>query len=161
PPVEVRVWGWIGAPGHSRSTRDDQHLFVNRRPIDNRGLNAALLEGYHNALMKGRYPLACLFLELDPAEVDVNIHPAKREVKFHRERAIRQFVATAIRDALRGWHSTPSGGPAVSGAPLPAPAVPSPPPAPADESTAAPPPDLFAPAPEFKPAPAPPGGGRK
>jgi DNA mismatch repair protein MutL len=104
PPARARIWGWIGAPGVSRGTREDQYLFVNRRPVENRGLNAALLEGYHNTLMKGRYPLCCLFLELDPAEVDVNIHPAKREVKFHRERAVRRFVAEAVREALQAWH---------------------------------------------------------
>jgi DNA mismatch repair ATPase MutL len=75
----------MGAPGVSRATREDQHIFVNRRPVENRGINFALLEGYHTALMKGRYPVGCLFLEIDPAAVDVNIHPAKREVKFHRE----------------------------------------------------------------------------
>jgi DNA mismatch repair protein MutL len=99
-----RVWGLIGAPGVSRSTREDQHLFVNRRPIDNRGLNFALLEGYHTALMKGRYPVACLFLEIDPAAVDVNIHPAKREVKFHREGDVRRLVAQAVRQTLLGFH---------------------------------------------------------
>src|SRR6267142_1964407 len=92
----LRLWGFIGAPGVSRSTREDQHIFVNRRPIENRGLNFALLEGYHTALMKGRYPVCCLFLEIDPAAVDVNIHPAKREVKFHRERAVRQLVTQAV-----------------------------------------------------------------
>ena len=86
-----RLWGFIGAPGVSRSTREDQHLFVNRRPVENRGLNFALLEGYHTALMKGRYPVACLFLEIDPAAVDVNIHPAKREVRFHREAEVRRL----------------------------------------------------------------------
>ena len=101
----IRLWGFIGAPGVSRGSRDDQHLFVNRRPIENRALNFALMEGYHTALMKGRYPVACLFLELDPAQVDVNIHPAKREVKFHHERAIRAFVTQAIRDTLLHFHS--------------------------------------------------------
>src|SRR5258708_23325702 len=81
-----RVWGFIGAPGVSRSTREDQHLFVNRRPVENRGLNFALMEGYHTALMKGRYPVCCLFLEIDPAAGDVNIHPAKREAKCHQAR---------------------------------------------------------------------------
>jgi DNA mismatch repair protein MutL len=95
-----RLWGLIGAPGASRATRDEQHLFVNRRPIENRGLNHALLEGYHTALMKGRYPVCCLFLEIDPAAVDVNIHPAKREVKFREEGAVRRMVAKGVRDAL-------------------------------------------------------------
>jgi DNA mismatch repair protein MutL len=103
-PSHFRVWGYIGAPGVSRSTREDQNLFVNRRPVENRGLNFALLEGYHTALMKGRYPVCCLFLEIDPAAVDVNIHPAKREVKFHREREVRQLTAQAIRETLLKFH---------------------------------------------------------
>jgi DNA mismatch repair protein MutL len=103
-----RVWGFIGAPGVSRSTRSDQHLFVNRRPVDNRGLNFALLEGYHTSLMKGRYPVCCLFLEVDPSAVDVNIHPAKREVRFHREAEIRRLVAQAVRQCLLEFHSTGS-----------------------------------------------------
>jgi DNA mismatch repair protein MutL len=99
-----RLWGFVGAPGVSRSTRDDQHLFVNRRPVENRGLNFALIEGYHTALMKGRYPVACLFLEIDPASVDVNIHPAKREVKFHREGDVRRLVAQAVKQTLLAFH---------------------------------------------------------
>jgi DNA mismatch repair protein MutL len=100
-----RVWGVIGAPGVSRSTREDQHLFVNRRPVENRGLNFALIEGYHNSLMKGRYPVCCLFIEIDPADVDVNIHPAKREVKFHHEMAVRRAVAQAVRECLTAFHA--------------------------------------------------------
>jgi DNA mismatch repair protein MutL len=107
-PPSFRVWGFIGAPGVSRSTRQDQHIFVNRRPVENRGLNFALLEGYHTALMKGRYPVCCLFLEIDPAAVDVNIHPAKREVKFHREGEVRRLVGQAIRETLLGVHEDQS-----------------------------------------------------
>jgi DNA mismatch repair protein MutL len=105
PPASFSVWGLIGAPGVSRSTRQDQRIFVNRRPVENRGINFALLEGYHTALMKGRYPVCCLFIEVDAAEVDVNIHPAKREVKFHREKAVRQWVAQAVRDTLLKFHA--------------------------------------------------------
>ncbi len=112
---DFHVWGFIGAPGVSRATREDQHLFVNRRPVENRGLNFALLEGYHTALMKGRYPVACLFLEIDPAAVDVNIHPAKREVKFHREAEVRRLVAQAIRQTLLAFH----GGKPEPGSPKP------------------------------------------
>jgi DNA mismatch repair protein MutL len=104
-PLRLTVWGFMGAPGVSRGTREDQHLFVNRRPVENRGLNFALLEGYHTALMKGRYPVCCLFLEVDPGEVDVNIHPAKREVKFHREKIVRQLVAQAVRETLLRFHA--------------------------------------------------------
>ena len=103
----LQIWGFIGAPGVSRGTRESQHLFVNRRPVENRGLNYALLEGYHTSLMKGRYPVCCLFLEIDPAAVDVNIHPAKREVKFHREPEIRKSVAQAVRETLLAFHTAP------------------------------------------------------
>jgi DNA mismatch repair protein MutL len=106
--ARFRLWGFIGAPGVSRATREDQHLFVNRRPVENRGLNFALLEGYHTALMKGRYPICCLFLEIDPAAVDVNIHPAKREVRFRSEGEVRRLVAQAIRETLLKFHSAES-----------------------------------------------------
>jgi DNA mismatch repair protein MutL len=108
PPSTLRVWGFIGSPGVARSTREDQHIFVNRRPVENRGINFALLEGYHNSLMKGRYPVCCLFLELNPAAVDVNVHPAKREVKFHREFEIRKHVAEAVRETLLAFHAAGS-----------------------------------------------------
>ena len=114
PSAQLRVWGFIGAPGVSRSTREDQHLFVNRRPVDNRGLNYALVEGYHTSLMKGRYPLCCLFVEIDPALVDVNIHPSKREVKFHREFEVRRVVMSGVRQTLLNFHT------ARAEAPMPA-----------------------------------------
>lgn len=103
----LRVWGFIGKPGVSRATRENQYVFVNRRPIENRGLNYALVEGYHTSLMKGRFPVCCLFLEIDSAEVDVNIHPAKREVKFHQEAEVRRFVGESIREALMAYHAPP------------------------------------------------------
>ncbi|MGA3285673.1 MAG: DNA mismatch repair endonuclease MutL, partial [Verrucomicrobiota bacterium] len=117
PNSELRIWGFIGAPGVSRATRESQHLFVNRRPVENRGLNYALLEGYHTSLMKGRYPVCCLFLEIDPAAVDVNIHPAKREVKFHREFEIRKSVAQAVQETLLAFHSPSLRSDATSTAP--------------------------------------------
>ena len=176
PAAPFRLWGFIGAPGVSRSNREDQHLFVNRRPIENRGLNFALLEGYHTALMKGRYPVACLFLEIDPAMVDVNIHPAKREVKFHREAEVRRLVAQAIRQTLLAFHSgTPASAAPPAAAPgPPEPAAPpplAPPPPPAAQSALPNFPAALAPAPRprpqtdsttpplrmgFSPAPAPP-----
>jgi DNA mismatch repair protein MutL len=104
----IRLWGFVGAPGVSRATREDQHVFVNRRPVENRGLNFALLEGYHTSLMKGRYPVCCLFLEISPAAVDVNIHPTKREVRFRSESDVRKFVAQAIRQTLLQFHAVES-----------------------------------------------------
>lgn len=97
----IRLWGLIGAPGVSRSTRSDQHLFVNRRPIENRGINRALIEGYHSSLMKGRYPVCCLFLDLSPQFVDVNVHPSKKEIKFRNEFGVRRFASESVRDRLR------------------------------------------------------------
>jgi DNA mismatch repair protein MutL len=108
PQSTIRIWGLIGSPGVSRATRDGQFVFVNRRPVENRGVNYALIEGYHNSLMKGRYPVCCLFLEIDPAAVDVNIHPSKREVKFHREFEVRKFTAQAVHDALLAFHAEPT-----------------------------------------------------
>jgi DNA mismatch repair protein MutL len=121
-----RVWGVIGAPGVSRGTREDQHVFVNRRPVENRGINFALIEGYHNSLMKGRYPVCCLFLEVDPADVDVNIHPSKREVKFHNEMSVRRAVAQAVRERLTEFHTGPTEGygPASAGSAVEAPSAP-------------------------------------
>lgn len=121
------VWGFIGAPGVSRATREDQRVFVNRRPVENRGINFALLEGYHTALMKGRYPVCCLFIEINPGEVDVNIHPSKREIKFHREKTVRQLVSQAVRQTLLKFHAAP-----VFLKPEPPPPVVAPRPEPAD-----------------------------
>jgi DNA mismatch repair protein MutL len=106
PESHIRVWGLIGSPGVSRATREGQFVFVNRRPVENRGINYALIEGYHTSLMKGRYPVCCLFVEIDPAAVDVNVHPAKREVKFHRESEVRKLVAQAIRETLLAFHDS-------------------------------------------------------
>lgn len=126
--VALHVWGFIGAPGVSRATRDEQHLFVNRRPVENRGLNFALLEGYHTALMKGRYPVCCLFIEIDPAAVDVNIHPAKREVRFHQEHWVRRAVTRAVRETLLTFHREVGAGVETSRRPDRHPSAEAPPP---------------------------------
>jgi DNA mismatch repair protein MutL len=96
----IQVFGFIGKPGVSRSDRSQQHLFVNRRPVESKGLNYALLEGYHTALMKGKFPVTFLFIDIDPELVDVNVHPAKREVRFRDEFIVRQCVIDAVRAAL-------------------------------------------------------------
>lgn len=145
PSEAIRLWGFIGAPGVSRATRDEQHIFVNRRPVENRGINYALLEGYHTALMKGRFPVCCLFLELDPAAVDVNIHPAKREVKFHQEGLVRRLVAEGVRQALLRFHSERGG---MEPVPSPGPHLP------AARSEAAPVPSAKAPEPTTPDLPA-------
>jgi DNA mismatch repair protein MutL len=92
--------GFIGRAGASRQTRDQQLVFVNGRAIENPVLSAALREGYHTALMRGQYPITFLFLEIDPASVDVNVHPAKREVRFRDPSGVREAVVEGIRRTL-------------------------------------------------------------
>lgn len=98
----MRLSGLIGRPGIGRATRHEMIVFVNQRPVDSRTLNYALIESYHDSLPKGRYPLAFVFFECDPAAVDVNVHPAKREVRFRSEPAVRSFVIRSVLDRLRG-----------------------------------------------------------
>src|SRR3954469_18067448 len=112
----LKFSGLIGKPGVSRATRHEMLMFVNRRPVDSRTLNYALLESYATSLAKGRYPVAVLFLDLDPAAVDVNVHPAKREVRFRSEGAVRGFVIRALLQCLREHGAAAAGGAA---APLP------------------------------------------
>src|SRR5271163_1412720 len=105
---ELRLHGFIGKPGVSRAARNEELFFINQRPVENRTLHFGLLEGYHNSLMKGRYPVAILFLEMDPSGVDVNIHPAKREVRFHDDFTVRHFVVNAVQEALRDFSGAPA-----------------------------------------------------
>jgi DNA mismatch repair protein MutL len=95
-----RISGLIGRPGVGRTTRHEMIVFVNARPVDSRTLNYALIESYHESLPKGRYPLAFVFFECDPAAVDVNVHPAKREVRFRSEPQVRGFVIRAVLQRL-------------------------------------------------------------
>ncbi len=96
----IRVVGLTAKPGFVRSNRREVHFFVNQRPVESRAVYYGLLEGYHNALMKGKFPVTLLFVEIDPAGVDVNIHPAKREVRFRDEASVQAGVAQAVREAL-------------------------------------------------------------
>jgi DNA mismatch repair protein MutL len=96
----IRIGGLIGQAGVSRQTRAQQLVFVNGRAVENAVLTTALREGYHTALMKGQFPVTFLFLDLDPAAVDVNVHPAKREVRFRDPNAVREAVVAAVRRTL-------------------------------------------------------------
>lgn len=98
---ETRVHGLVGRPGASRATRQELIVFVNRRPVENRTLLTALTESYHTWIPRGRYPLAIIFLEMDPRRVDVNVHPAKREVRFRDEARLRNFMIEALVERLR------------------------------------------------------------
>lgn len=117
----VSIRGFLGKPGVSRSTRSQQVVFINGRAVENSTIHYALREGYHTALMKGQYPVTFLFLEMDPAAVDVNVHPAKREVRFRDPAAVREVVVESVRRTIESgrqeWSRTFShapSGPAIS-----------------------------------------------
>jgi DNA mismatch repair protein MutL len=100
----MRITGLIdrSGAGMGRATRHEMITYINRRPVDSRALNYALIESYTEHLPKGRYPVAFVFFEIDPAAVDVNVHPAKREVRFRNETAVRGFVIRSVLAKLRG-----------------------------------------------------------
>jgi DNA mismatch repair protein MutL len=114
----ISVSGFIGKAGISRSTRAEQIIFVNGRPIENITIQHGIREGYHTALMKGQYAVTLLFVEMDREAVDVNVHPAKREVRFREPDRVRDAVAEVIRKTLesdRGrWTQTFQRPPAVA-----------------------------------------------
>ena len=88
--------GLVGKPGQSRSTRKEMIFFVNRRPVESKTMTYAVLEAYHTYAPKGRFPPAILFLEMDPEQVDVNVHPAKREIRFRDESRVRTFLMESL-----------------------------------------------------------------
>ena len=97
---QIKISGLIGQPGLSRQTRSQQLVFVNGRAIESPLITTAIREGYHTALMKGQYAVTFLFLELDPGAVDVNAHPAKREVRFRDSNSVREAIVRAIQERL-------------------------------------------------------------
>lgn len=99
--------GLIGKPTFgARATRADMNAFVNKRPVDSRLLNYALIESYHTYIPKGRYPVSFLFLEMPAEGLDVNVHPAKREVRFRDEGNLRRFVMEGVIEHLRNASQT-------------------------------------------------------
>src|SRR5262249_25545103 len=97
---KIQISGFIGRAGFRRQTRSQQLIFVNGRAIDSGLVTGAIREGYHTALMKGQYPVTFLFLDLDPATVDVNVHPAKREVRFRDPNTVREAIVRCIQESL-------------------------------------------------------------
>ncbi|HLI17329.1 MAG TPA: DNA mismatch repair endonuclease MutL, partial [Rhodanobacteraceae bacterium] len=96
----LRLGGWIGLPTASRAQADQQYFHVNGRLVRDKGVAHAVRQAYEDVLYHGRHPAFVLFLELDPAGVDVNVHPAKREVRFRDARLIHDFMFHALRDAV-------------------------------------------------------------
>jgi DNA mismatch repair protein MutL len=116
----ARLHGFTSRPEAHRGTAAGLHLFVNRRPVRDRLLRHALLDAYRDVLPRGRHPTAVLFVEVPPEAVDVNVHPAKWEVRFADPSAIHRLVSRGVRKALEGrrWIAT-SASPVAT--PVPAP----------------------------------------
>lgn len=106
----VTVSGLIGPPGMGRSDRRQQLTFLNGRPVEAAIITRAMREGYHTALMKGQYPVTFLFLQTDPTAVDVNVHPAKREVRFHDGFGVQDAIIGAVQRTLRERMTRPVSG---------------------------------------------------
>jgi DNA mismatch repair protein MutL len=103
----IRIHGLIGRPSYTRAERTYQDFYVNRRAVKNPSLTHALYSAYHGLLMRDRHPVVFIFIEIDPALVDVNVHPAKAEVRFRNQSQIHDLVRDVIREGLRtqGMHS--------------------------------------------------------
>lgn len=99
---ESRLTGWTSIPSYNRSNSTDQYLFVNGRPVKDKLFATALKVAYMDVLASNRFPAAVLFLTCDPEDVDINVHPAKAEVRFRDGNLMRGFIIAAIREALQG-----------------------------------------------------------
>ncbi len=98
---EITLQGYVAAPEQSRSTTQAMYTYINGRFIRDPVVKHAVLDGYRQLLMKGRYPICVLFLRMPPDRVDVNVHPTKHEVRFHDQRVVHDFITNAVRQQLR------------------------------------------------------------
>lgn len=98
--VGMHLHGMVALPAYARSSRDMQYFFVNRRFVNDKLISHALREAYRDVLHLDRHPAFVLFLEIDPQDVDVNVHPTKIEVRFRESRALHQFIFHAVNKAL-------------------------------------------------------------
>lgn len=104
----VRLKGFIGKPEFAKKTRGDQFFFVNNRFIKSSYLNHAIMNAYEELLPKEHYPLYVIFIDIDPARIDINVHPTKQEIKFDDERLIYNYLKVATRHALGQYSITPT-----------------------------------------------------
>jgi DNA mismatch repair protein MutL len=122
---ELEVAGYVSSPASVRTTRDNQYFFVNRRYVRDKLLGKALSEGFRAMVPSGTYPSAMLFVELPPGDVDVNVHPAKTEVRFVRQAIVHDTVRDAVRAAIGGAKAAVT--PMIEKRPEPVPSLPVPP----------------------------------
>lgn len=97
----AKISGFVSAPRERRTTQDSQYFFINKRFVKDKIIRDGLLEGFRSVLPHGVYPVAFLFLEIPHEELDVNVHPAKTEVRFRRSQAVKDVIAETIREALQ------------------------------------------------------------
>jgi DNA mismatch repair protein MutL len=105
----IAIWGLTGRPSIARATNKSQHVYLNGRAVRDRTIQHAIMEAYRGLIEPGRYPTAVLLIEIPPTAVDVNVHPAKAEVRFRDSSLIHSVVLSAIRRSLREADLTPSG----------------------------------------------------
>lgn len=96
----LRLWGWVGLPTFSRSQADLQHFFVNGRSIRDKLVTHAVRQAYQDVMYHGRHPAFVLYLELNAADVDVNVHPTKHEVRFRDSRSVHNFLFRSLHRAV-------------------------------------------------------------
>lgn len=104
----VKVQGFVGKPEFAKKTRGEQFFFVNNRFIKNSYLNHAVASAFKELMPRDAHPMYFLYMEIDPAEIDVNIHPTKTEIKFQDERAIYAIIHSAVRNSLGKFNISPS-----------------------------------------------------
>jgi DNA mismatch repair protein MutL len=103
----ISVSGFIGKPSLLKKQKGEQYLFINNRFVQSKQINHAVFTAYENILEKGDYPFFILFVELDPAKIDINVHPTKLEVRFENERDIYAFVLSAVKRGLSSYDLVP------------------------------------------------------
>ncbi len=107
--ADLKLSGLISQPQLNRSAPSHIYTFINGRYIRDRVVQHAVMDGYRQLLMKGRYPVVVLFLQLDPGQVDVNVHPTKHEVRFREQSLVHDFIAESLRQTLKpaAWLNDP------------------------------------------------------
>ncbi|MEM8907024.1 MAG: DNA mismatch repair endonuclease MutL [Bacteroidota bacterium] len=104
----LRLNGYVGKPEFAKKTRGEQYFFVNNRFIKSSYLNHAIMSAYEELLPTDTYPLYVIFLDIDPARIDINVHPTKQEIKFDDERLVYNYLKVAVRHALGQYSITPT-----------------------------------------------------
>ena len=104
---QIQLCGFLSRPEEARTSSGYISIFVNRRPVENKMILRAICDAYGTTLLRNRYPTGVILITIDPLEADFNVHPAKREVRFHRDRDVRDFVVRAVASALTSRRMIP------------------------------------------------------